>query len=455
MSIQTINPTTGEVLEEYQETEWSDVESIIQKSNQEFQKYRKSEFSFRSQIFHNVAKILEQKKEDLAKLMALEMGKPLTQGRAEVEKCAWVCNYYADHAEGLLQHNYIDTDAKKSFVAFEPLGTVLGIMPWNYPLWQVFRFVVPTIMAGNAVILKHASNVTGCALEIEKILHEASLPKSLFRVVLLEGAKALKILERPEIVGVSLTGSTYAGKSVAKKAGEFLKKSVLELGGSDPFLILKDADLDKAAKVAAASRFNNCGQVCVAAKRIIVVHQVLAEFTERLKQEALKITVGDPLDLKTEMGPMARGDLRKELHNLVEKSDSMGAQVLCGGKLNSKKGFFYHPTVMINISEKMPVYQEELFGPVATVIAVRDELEAIKIANETNFGLGAVVFTEDIERGEEIAHKELQAGNCFVNSLVKSDPRLPFGGIKDSGYGRELGEFGIREFVNVKTIYVE
>jgi succinate-semialdehyde dehydrogenase/glutarate-semialdehyde dehydrogenase len=390
---------------------------------------------------------LRERKDELAMLMALEMGKPLAQGRAEAEKCAWVCEYYAAEAEGFLRPETIATDATRSFVAFTPLGVVLAVMPWNFPLWQVFRFVAPGLMAGNAGLLKHSSNVSGCALAIEEIVHGAGFPRDLFRTLLVPSKAVAGIIEAPEVKAVTLT--------VAATAGRSLKKTVLELGGSDPYLILEDADLELAAETCAASRLINGGQSCIAAKRFVVVEAVQERF-ERLFVERMQARkMGDPLEEGIDIGPQARTDLRDELHGQVEKTVAGGARVLLGGERPAGPGAFYPPTVLTGVKKGMPAHDEELFGPVGAVITVKDEAEAVHVANDSVFGLGAAVFTRDAARGERLAERALEAGACFVNSLVKSDPRLPFGGIKESGYGRELSSFGIREFVNVKTVYVK
>jgi succinate-semialdehyde dehydrogenase/glutarate-semialdehyde dehydrogenase len=366
-----------------------------------------------------------------------------------------VCDYYAAEAHGFLKPETIATDASRSLVAFCPLGVVLAVMPWNFPLWQVFRFVAPALMAGNAGLLKHSSNVSGCALAIEEIVKTAGFPPGLFRTLLVSSKAVAGIIEAPEVQAVTLTGSTPAGRSVAATAGRVLKKSVLELGGSDPYLILEDADLELAAESCAASRLINSGQSCIAAKRFIVVDEVRARFEELFVERMRARRLGDPLEDGVDVGPQARTDLRDELHEQVAKSVAAGARALLGGSRPAGPGAFYPPTLLTGVRKGMPAHDEELFGPVAAVIAVKDEAEAVRVANDTVFGLGAAVFTRDAARGERIATHALEAGSCFVNSFVKSDPRLPFGGIKESGYGRELGSYGIREFVNVKTVYVK
>jgi succinate-semialdehyde dehydrogenase/glutarate-semialdehyde dehydrogenase len=383
------------------------------------------------------------------------MGKPLAQGRSEAEKCAWVCRYYADTAAAALAPEPVETDATRSFVAFRPLGPVLAVMPWNFPLWQVFRFLAPAVMAGNAAILKHASNVSGCALAIEAVMRASGFPGELFRSLLVPSGRVEELIDAPEIRAVTLTGSTPAGRAVAARAGLRLKKTVLELGGSDPYLILEDADLERAAETCAASRLINGGQSCIAAKRFIVVGRAREEFEERLVERMKARRMGDPRADGTDLGPQARRDLRDELHAQVEASVAGGARLLLGGELPPGPGAYYPATVLTDVGPGTPAHDDELFGPVAAVIPVRDEAEAIRVANASRFGLGAAVFTRDAARGERIAAEELEAGACFVNTFVKSDPRLPFGGVKESGYGRELSSFGIREFVNIKSVYVE
>jgi succinate-semialdehyde dehydrogenase/glutarate-semialdehyde dehydrogenase len=454
MALRSINPVDETLLREYEETRPDEVKAALQAAHRSFLAWREASFAERAAPIRRACEILRERRERLARLMALEMGKPLAQGRAEAEKCAWVCDYYAAEAEGFLRPQEIATDARRSFVAMPPLGVVLAVMPWNFPLWQVFRFVAPGLMAGNAGLLKHSSNVSGCALAIEEILVAAGFPKGLFRTLLVPARAVASLIEAPEVKAVTLTGSTPAGRSVAAAAGRALKKTVLELGGSDPYLVLEDADLELAAETCAASRLINSGQSCIAAKRFIVVEKVRRRFEERFVERMKARRLGDPLEEGVDVGPQARTDLRDELHEQVARSLAAGARALLGGEKPAGKGAFYPPSVLTDVRKGMPAYDEELFGPVAAVIPVKDEAEAVRVANDTSFGLGAAVFTSDLERGERIARDALEAGSCFVNSFVKSDPRLPFGGIKESGYGRELGSFGIREFVNVKTVYV-
>jgi succinate-semialdehyde dehydrogenase/glutarate-semialdehyde dehydrogenase len=454
MSLRSVNPATGAVIREYPETTPAELASILLESSCAFAGWRRVGFPDRAAKMRAAADLLDARKDELALLMAQEMGKPLAQGRSEAEKCAWVCRYYADHAPALLADRPAPTDATRSFVAFEPLGPVLAVMPWNFPFWQVFRFAAPALMAGNAGLLKHAANVSGCALAIEAVFKDAGFPPPLFRTLLIGSDQVARVIESREVKAVTLTGSTPAGQSVAARAGAALKKTVLELGGSDPYVVLEDADLDAAAETCAASRLINSGQSCIAAKRFIVVQEVLAAFQERFVERMRARKLGDPLADGTDVGPLARLDLRDSLHRQVEQSVAAGARVLLGGTLPGGPGAFYPPTVLGDVRKGMAVHDEETFGPVAAVIAAKDEADAVRIANDSPFGLGAAVFTRDLDRGERLA-RELEAGSCFVNALVKSDPRLPFGGIKESGYGRELADFGIHEFVNIKTVYLK
>ena len=452
--MKSVNPATGDTIATYDQMDDETLISIAEKANKAQKKWKKRSFDERASILRNAANILKERKEELAALMAKEMGKPLQQGISESEKCAWVCNYYADNAEAFLADEMIDSDAHKSYISYNPLGTVLAIMPWNFPFWQLFRFGAPALMAGNAALLKHSSNVTGCALAIEEILHEAGVPEPVFRTVIADNEQAQKLIKNQHIAAVTLTGSTRAGKSVASTAGSVLKKSVLELGGSDPYVILEDADIEDAAEICVNSRLTNSGQSCIAAKRFIVVESRYDEFLEEVKKRMEQKTIGDPFDEKTDIGPMARKDLRDSLHKQVQKSISAGANCIVGGEIPDLDGAYYPATLLTEVTEGMPAYHEELFGPVASIIGVKTEQEAIEVANDTNYGLGAAVFSQDTDRAEKIAAEKLEAGCCFVNEFVKSDPRLPFGGIKESGFGRELSHVGIKEFVNIKTVYL-
>jgi succinate-semialdehyde dehydrogenase / glutarate-semialdehyde dehydrogenase len=455
MSIQAINPATEEIIRTYEATSWEQIESILHEMQKTFLSWRETDFAERTKKMKVAARILRDHKDEYARLMADEMGKPLAQGKAEAEKCAWCCDYYADNAKQFLAPEIVETDASKSFVSYQPLGIVLAVMPWNFPFWQVFRFAAPALMAGNAGLLKHASNVPGCALAIEKVFQDAGFPKDLFRSVLISNDVVARIIEHPDVKAATLTGSTPAGKAVASKSGEMLKKTVLELGGSDPYVILKDADLDSAVDTCVSSRLINGGQSCIAAKRFIVVKEVRKNFEDKFVAKMKSKKMGNPLEEGVDVGPQARVDLRNALHRQVVISIEKGARLLLGGTIPDQKGAYYEPTILTDVKKGMPAYDDELFGPVAAIIPVADEEEAIRVANDSIFGLGAAVFTQDVKRGEKIAEEKLEAGSCFVNTFVKSDPRLPFGGIKESGYGRELSYFGIREFVNIKTVYIK
>ncbi|MGH7502835.1 MAG: NAD-dependent succinate-semialdehyde dehydrogenase [Longimicrobiales bacterium] len=454
MKIESVNPTTGEIIEAREAMTARQANHAIRSADRAWRSWRETSFAERATLMHRAGAILRERADEFAHLMAIEMGKPVAAGRAEIEKCAWGCDYYADNAERFLSPEPVTTDASNSYVAFAPLGPILAIMPWNFPFWQVFRFASPALMAGNVGLLKHASNVPGCALAIEKVFTDAGFPDRVFTTLLIETKHTKHAIRNPNIAAVTLTGSTGAGKDVAKTAGQYLKKSVLELGGSDPYIVLEDADLELAVETCVASRLINSGQSCIAAKRFIVVNAIRDEFTRRFVERMRIARVGDPLQEGTTVGPLARKDLRDTLHEQVRKSVQGGAKVLLGGEIPPGRGAYYPPTVLANVQKGTAAWDEELFGPVAAIIAAKDEKHAVTIANDSVFGLGAAVFTRDIERGERIARDGLEAGSCFVNAFVKSDPRLPFGGIKESGYGRELSHFGIREFVNIKTVYV-
>lgn len=453
-TFRSINPSTEQVIDNYEETTYNEAINAVESARQAFKVWSQTSFAERSSLLRKAAQILRLRKEELGRLMSLEMGKPLFQAYAEAEKCAWVCEYYAKNGENFLSDELIQTDATKSYVTFRSSGALLAIMPWNFPFWQVIRFAAPNIMAGNVCLLKHAPNVTGCALAIEKLFAEAGFPNGTFQVLKLQPDTIAKLIEHPFISGVTLTGSTHAGSAVAEIAGRNLKKTVMELGGSDPYIVLEDADMEKTVASCVTGRMINSGQSCIAAKRYIVIESVRKQFEEMLVEKFNKITYGDPLAGSFDIGPMARKDLRDQLHTQVKGTISHGAKLLCGGRIPDGKGYFYPATILTGVTKGMPAYSEETFGPVASIISVKDEKEAIRIANDTSFGLGAAIFTRDIEMGEYIAKHLLHAGSCFVNAFVKSDPRLPFGGSKMSGYGRELSMFGIREFVNIKTVYV-
>jgi succinate-semialdehyde dehydrogenase/glutarate-semialdehyde dehydrogenase len=455
MPMEVINPATGEVVKTYDTLTKEELGQAIRASHEAFLSWRNVSFAERAQLMRKAASILREVADKYAKLMTVEMGKPIRDGRAEANKCAWVCDYYAENARVFLEPETVPTDAARSFVSYQPLGVVLAVMPWNFPFWQVFRFAAPALMAGNAGLLKHASNVPGCALAIEEIFLKAGFPNNIFRTLLIESSLVNEVIENPLVTAVTLTGSTPAGKAVASKAGEMLKKTVLELGGSDPYVVLGDADLEAAVNSCVTSRLINSGQSCIAAKRFIVVESIQKEFERLFIEKMQAVKMGDPMDETVTVGPQARYDLRDDLHRQVKESIGKGAKCLLGGEIPPGKGAFYPPTILTNVKKGMPAYDEEIFGPVAAIIPVKNEKEAIAAANDTVFGLGSAIFTRDREKGTKLAEKELQAGSCFVNTFVRSDPRLPFGGIKESGYGRELSHYGIREFVNIKTIFVK
>ncbi len=454
MKITGTNPATGEPLKGYTETSPEEIEAALARSVAAFEEWKQSRLADRANTMKAAARQLRTGRNQFAELMAREMGKPINQGRAEVEKCAWVCDFYAQNAEKFLEPEVIKTDASKSFVAFEPLGVLLAIMPWNFPFWQVFRAAIPALMAGNAVVLKHASNVFGCALAIEGIFKAAGFPDGLFRALLIGSKRAGELIRHPLVQAVTLTGSTEAGRAVAAEAGKALKKSVLELGGSDPYVVLEDADLELASESCVNSRLINSGQSCISAKRFIVAAPVRRQFEELLLAKMRQRQCDDPLKETTALGRLARHDLRDTLQTQVERSVAEGAKLLLGGRIPDGQGAFYPPTVLTDVTPSMTAFREETFGPIAAVVTATSEEHALELANDSSFGLGAAVFTRDLKRGEEIATRKLQAGCCFVNEYVRSDPRLPFGGIRQSGYGRELAVFGIREFVNIKTVYI-
>ena len=454
MVLKSINPANGQEIASYKEMTLEEVGAIIANVDSAYHEWRNTSFDHRATLLRRASELLQNRKEDLGRLMTLEMGKPYTQALAEVTKCATVCEYYADNAERILADQIIETDASKSYVAYRPIGIVFAVMPWNFPFWQVLRFAAPALMAGNVGILKHASNVQGCAKEIEKIFHDAGFPKNVFRILVISSKYVKDVINNPLVKAVTLTGSTPAGKAVASQAGNVLKKTVLELGGSDPYIILEDADLDQAITACMIGRFLNTGQSCIAAKRFIVVESILDEFRGKILQAMKNQKWGDPFDEDVNIGPMVNIWARNEVHEQVIASIEKGAELLVGGEVPDVEGAFYPATLLDNVKPGMPAFDDEIFGPVASIIPVNDEAEAIKLANQTPFGLGGAVFTRDVEKGERIAANEIEAGCCFVNDFVRSDPRLPFGGIKDSGYGRELSEMGIREFTNMKTVYI-
>ncbi len=453
--MQSINPFTGQIIADYREYSSAEFEEIIANVDEAFLLWKLTSFEQRAVSMKNLQVQLLVKKEYLAEIISSEMGKVKREALSEIEKCAFVCGYYAENAKAFLENESIKTEASESYITYQPIGTVLTVMPWNFPFWQVFRFLAPALMAGNTGVLKHASNVSGCALAIEQLVSDAGFPENVFRTLLIGSSGVKAVIENPLIKAVTLTGSTLAGKSVASVAGSMLKKSVLELGGSDPYLILEDADVKTAAQLCVTSRLLNAGQSCIGAKRFIVADKIYDSFKSEFVRLMSEAKYGDPLDPQSAIGPLARVDLRDELHQQVEKSREMGAKVLLGGYIPGVNAVFYPPTVLENVVPGMPAYHEELFGPVAVLYRFQTEEEAVRIANDTVFGLGAGVFTADVLKAKLLAEAGLDAGCVFINDFVKSDPRLPFGGVKESGYGRELSALGIREFMNVKTVVVK
>lgn len=453
-TVTSINPATGKEIATYDIDDEKKVERKLKSASKAFEDWRKSSFRERSVVLKSIAKELRANKRKLAELATAEMGKPIAQSIAEVQKCAMNLEHYAKYGKEFLADEIVETEAKRSYVSYQPLGVVLAIMPWNFPYWQVFRAMGPILMAGNTMVLKHASNVTGCARMIEKIVRDSAAPKGLFHTLVVPGSEVEPIIRHETIAAVTFTGSTEAGKKVASIAASEVKKQVLELGGSDAYIILNDADMDLAVETCVKGRLVNSGQSCVCAKRFIVERSVRKEFEERMVAEMKAAAYGDPMDTNNEIGPQARKDLRDDLHKQVFDSVTAGAKLLCGGYIPEGDGAYYPPTVLTKVKKGMPAYDEELFGPVAAIIEARDEAHAIKLANDTIYGLGGGIFSKSIKRAEQIAANEMQAGNCFVNAFVHSDPRLPFGGVKQSGYGRELSVYGIREFTNIKTVFV-
>lgn len=449
--IESINPATERVIATFENMSEDEVSKKAKLSREAFEQWKKKTVTDRSEYIKNLGKILRKNKQDYAQTVTEEMGKPIKQSLAEIEKCAWVCDYYSKHAEAFLQEQIVPTEFYKSYISFEPLGVIASIMPWNFPFWQLFRFGVPAIIAGNTTILKHSSKTLGSSLKIEEAFREAEFPENVFQVVIGDHTVG-ETLVRSKINGISLTGSVRAGKRVADLASQDLKKFVLELGGSDPFIILSDANIAEAAEVATKARLINTGQSCIAAKRFIVLKDVAEEFTEEFVKETEDYTVvGDPMDQKTTIGPLVSKSQVESISRQVQDAESKGAKVLIGGRRLERSGYFYEPTILSNVNRKMEVLTEEVFGPAAPVVVVENEEEAIGEANSTVFGLGASIWTEDYGHAARLAGK-IQSGMVAVNEMVKSDPRLPFGGIKESGIGRELSEYGIKEFVNIKTV---
>jgi succinate-semialdehyde dehydrogenase/glutarate-semialdehyde dehydrogenase len=453
MAIASINPATGETLREFSALSAPQLQQKLQTAADVFRTYRRTPFAERARMMQRAAEILESEKRAFGRTMTLEMGKPLKSAIGEAEKCAWVCRYYAENAERHLADQIVETDAKKSYVHFQPIGPVLAVMPWNFPFWQVFRFAAPALMAGNVGLLKHSSNVPQCALAIEDIFRRAGFPEGAFQTLLIGSDSVEGILKDPRVAAATLTGSEPAGRSVAGTAGKEIKKTVLELGGSDPFIVMPSADFDTAVTTAVKARTINTGQSCIAAKRFIVAAEIYDRFEERFVDEMKALRIGDPLDESTDIGPLATPQIRDDLVEQVNKAVAGGARVLTGGKKLDGPGNFYKPTVLVNVDPSAPVSCEEIFGPVAMLFRVANIDEAIRLANATQFGLGSSAWTNDADEQARFID-ELEAGCVFINGMVASDPRLPFGGIKNSGYGRELAEFGIREFVNIKTVWI-
>jgi len=452
--MKAINPANGELIKDYTEHSDEQVAEILAQVDEEFHRWRETSFAHRAGLMHRAADEQRTNKQKYAEIMTFEMGKTITEALAEIEKCAWVCDYYADNAEKFLADEMIESDASRSYVAFEPLGAVLAVMPWNFPFWQVMRFAAPALMAGNAGVLKHASNVPGSALAIEEVFRNAGFPENIFRTLLIGSRQVEKVVRNPVVKAVTLTGSEPAGMQVAATAGSELKKTVLELGGSDPFIVLEDADLPACVATSATSRMINQGQSCIAAKRFIVVESLVEQFEKQQVAIMESLKVGDPMLPDTKVGPMARLDLMEELDDQVQRSIKAGARLLCGGKKIDRPGAFYPPTVLAGVTKGMAVYSEETFGPVSAIIPVGDTDEAIAVANDSDFGLGGSVWSRDVKKAEAVARR-IETGAMFVNGMTRSDPRLPFGGVKKSGYGRELSHYGIKEFVNIKTIWVK
>ena len=454
MSIATINPATGETLKLFESMTQEQIEEKVRLATDTFRSYHRTSFEEREWMMLRAAEILEAEKQEFGRLMTTEMGKPIKAAVQEAEKCAWICRYYAEHAAHHLADKVVVTNATKSFVHFQALGPVLAVMPWNFPFWQVFRFAAPALMAGNVGLLKHASNVPQCALAIEEIFGRAGFPDGAFQTLLITSDMVERVLIDPRVAAVTLTGSEPAGRSVASIAGKQIKKTVLELGGSDPFIVMPSAPIEDAVTTAVKARTINNGQSCIAAKRFIIATEIYDEFERRFVEAMRALRVGDPMEQTTDIGPLATERILEDLDGKVAISVAAGAHVLTGGKRLDRAGNFYEPTVLANISKESPAYCEELFGPVALLFRVNTIDEAIQLANATTFGLGASAWTNDVQEQARFID-QLEAGCVFINAMVASDPRLPFGGIKNSGYGRELSEFGIREFVNIKTVWIK
>jgi acyl-CoA reductase-like NAD-dependent aldehyde dehydrogenase len=451
--MESINPATEEVMASFEPHSAGQVRAVLENSAATFHTWRTTSFGERSTLMRQAAACLRRHCARFAGLITAEMGKPIVEAEAEVTKCAWNCDYYAENAQRFLRNDPRETGATESYIDCPPLGVILAIMPWNFPFWQVFRFAAPALMAGNTAVLKHASNVPQCALAIEEVFRESGFPGDAFRTLLVPGSAVAPMIEAPEVAAVTLTGSEAAGGMAASQAGRLCKKTVLELGGSDPFIVLEDADIQAAACTAVRARYQNTGQSCIAAKRFIAVASIAREFEERFVAETRALKVGDPADRSTAIGPLARRDLIDDLDRQVQASISCGARLLLGGRRREGRGFFYNPTVLSEVPLDSPAACEEVFGPVAALMRVRDADEAVRVANRSPYGLGSSLWTSDLHRARRLA-RDIEAGQVFINGMVVSDPRLPFGGVKRSGYGRELSEFGIREFVNIQTVWI-
>jgi succinate-semialdehyde dehydrogenase/glutarate-semialdehyde dehydrogenase len=449
----SLNPATEEILKAFEPHSGEQVEAALQQASDAYRRWSKSSFPERSSLLRTAAAYLRRNSSRLAGIITAEMGKPIVEAEAEVEKCAWNCDYYAGEAERFLSNEPRKSSARESYIQYTPIGTVLAVMPWNFPFWQVFRFAAPALMAGNTAILKHASNVPQCALAIEEVFRESGYPSGAFRALLIPGSAVGPLIEDPRIAAATLTGSEGAGSAVAAQAGRALKKTVLELGGSDPFIVLEDADLDAAVRIGARARYQNTGQSCIAAKRFIVVESVYEDFQRRFVAAVERLKVGDPTERTTQVGPLARRDLLDDLERQVSESISRGARLVLGGRRQQGRGYFFQPTVLSDVPLDTPASCEEVFGPVAPLMKARNTEEAIRIANSSPYGLGANLWTSNLDAARRLA-RDIESGQVFINGMVASDPRLPFGGIKRSGYGRELSELGIREFVNIQTVWI-
>lgn len=454
MGIQSVNPLTNHVIKEFEEYSDQKIQEILTKADDTYQRWRKTSIDERSRLMHKAAGVLRQRQEKYGQIMTDEMGKTKKEALAEVEKCAMACDYYAKHAASFLADESLSVDEGEAYIAYDPIGTILAIMPWNFPFWQVIRFAAPNLMAGNVGVLKHASNVPQCALALEEVFHEAGFPEGAFQTLLIGNKKVDKILEDSRVKAATLTGSEGAGSKVARKAGEQIKKTVLELGGSDPFIVLADADVEQAAEVAVKARMLNCGQSCIAAKRFIVLEKVADQFTDSFIKKMSALKQGDPNQEDVDYGPLAREDLANGLLKQVQDSVDQGAEVLLGGDRPDKKGAFFNATVLSSVQPGIPAYEEEMFGPVASIFSVADEEEAIRIANDSPYGLGGSVWTTNIEKGKEFV-RHIESGAVYINKMMASHPAVPFGGVKMSGYGRELSYLGIREFLNQKTVWIQ